>query len=252
MVEPDAENINNPGNGAGSGVTDVAMLVKKHNATIKVILDLPQSEQKQFFIDHGIDPQKLISEHYPDLVKRSEELRLKNQDATRKASKAGKIALFATGIPLAFLNKKYFSNQPFVKWLAVIGGSLTSGILTYFAATKILTRDIRVPVEKSAFASKKQPAPKASEELAMAARKAMERELAVILENDELNDKVYVIADGIETTANYKKALSEDREFAAKFRQQQGKAQNQQSGSHVQKLNDQDAANAANQHVSVH
>lgn len=158
---------------------DMAALIHKHRPAINRVLDTldmidssQQSEiQKEEFRKRGVDPDALMENYRDTLVKDALELREKNETASRWVRGISLTSMVATLAAFIPLDKKLFINQNPVKWLFGACSAITMGVFTNFVTTKWLTSSIRQASETG---------------LSIAGRDAMERELAVLLEKEEI------------------------------------------------------------------
>ncbi|HEU5048143.1 MAG TPA: hypothetical protein VFT64_09915 [Rickettsiales bacterium] len=188
MAELPEKNANPPTQG---DTMDLAALVKKHGSAIDHLIE-SQDRQKEYFKDHGIDPDTLMKEHYSDLVNRSDALVEQNNQIYKKAGQIGTAATAAAVVGMSLVPKKHFSDKSAVKTAAVAFTGFVVGTLSYMGAMASLTRNIRISEVRSAFSERtKHPPHRASEKLGMESREALKRELAVLLENDERNGITY-------------------------------------------------------------
>lgn len=250
MAESPANNQNLP----TGGTVDTTTLVQKHVNAIDHLLE-SQDRQKTYFKDHGIDPDKLMTEHYSDLVKRSEALVAQNEAINKKAGTIGTWTTALSVLGLSLIPKRFFNDRSLVKAAAVAFGAFMTGTVTYMGTMLSLTRNIRISEVKSAFSERTaHPAHRASEKLTMEAREAVKRELAVLLENDErsgISYDEYLAAKGVKQiggSAQESDKNRPDRNTSDKFADKVGQSDRKPSvpaGSHADQVKAQEPAVAA-------
>lgn len=119
-------------------------LVQKHATEIynEIKQNKTIEQQKQLWLDNGIDPDMLMAS-YPELIEKSELLRKDNIVKTRKAKNIGEITTLGALTTLLLLPNRIYNNNPLVKAVFSALGAMSSGVLTYLGATRILTRENR-------------------------------------------------------------------------------------------------------------
>lgn len=144
-------------------------LIEKHNEKIDRSIGYDSDTQQARLKLFGHDP-AAIAAHYPELQKKSEELRAQNDAIQKSAGTAGLVAFAATAAVTGFLAfKKKISKNPVIAGIAALFSSITAGFAANFLTDKMLGNRVR----------------EESKDLAIAARKADERELAVYMEDTQ-------------------------------------------------------------------
>lgn len=162
---------------------NIPALIEKHAKKIDSAVgndsDTQQARLKLF--DH--DPQAMQA-HYPELQKKSQELKERNDVLQKSAATAGWAAFAATALATGYavFKKKAIENK-LIGAIAVTFTSITAGFAANYATDRLLGKRIR---EESA-------------DVAKASRLAYERELGVYMED----------------TANKKAAMSDDEKKMA-------------------------------------
>lgn len=116
-------------------------LVEKHAKEIygQARQNRSAEQQKQFWRDNGIDPEKLAAS-YPELFEKSELLRKDNIIRTRKARNFGEIVALGTLTTALMLpTDKVYNNNPFVKAVFSAFAAIGAGALSHWGATWKLT-----------------------------------------------------------------------------------------------------------------
>ena len=146
---------------------NIPALIEKHSAKIDSAVgkDSDTQQARLRLFDH--DPQAMQA-HYPELQKKSQELKERNDALQKSAATAGWTAFAATAAITGYAAmKKKISPSNLIQGIVVTLTSITAGFAANFATDRLLGKRIR---EESA-------------DVAKASRLAYERELGVYMED---------------------------------------------------------------------
>lgn len=181
---------------------NIPALIEKHSAKIDSAVgkDSDTQQARLRLFDH--DPQAMAA-HYPELQKKSQELKERNDALQKSAATAGWTAAIATAAITGFAAmKKKISPSNLIQGIVVVLTSITAGFAANFATDRLLGKRIR----------------EESSDVAEAARKAYERELGVYMEDtatrlaalpDSEKKAAEVLHASISKIAEDKKAIPE-------------------------------------------
>jgi hypothetical protein len=142
-------------------------LIAKHRKQIDAVLGLDAQAQMQAVAALGIDPIGL-EKHYNNLEVKNSELQRLDDAANKKTAVTGWIS-FAGGLVGAFAIRKRVSESKLVQGFTTGLSGLAAGLAGTFVGSRVFAGRIRDE----------------SRQLALEARGALERELAVTFENRE-------------------------------------------------------------------
>lgn len=152
-----------------------ALLAKHHDKIDRAVANDPDTQKRRLeLFEH--DPQK-IAAHYPELQQRSEELREQNLAIQKTSATVGWATFAATAAGTAYaISKKKLGESKLIQSIVMSVSSVIAGLGANFITDRLLGKRVR---EESA-------------DLAIASRKAYERELAVYMEDTEnrVNDRL--------------------------------------------------------------
>lgn len=142
-------------------------LIAKHRKQIDAVLVLDSRAQMQAVAQLGIDPVAL-EKHYSNLVEKNDQLVREDDVANRKTAITGLIST-AAGLAVAFAFRKNIAESVLVQGFTVGLSGLAAGLGGTFVGSRLFSGRIRDE----------------GKQLAIEARGALERELAVAFENRE-------------------------------------------------------------------
>ena len=148
---------------------DIPSLMDKHHEKIDRAIGYDSDTQQKRLVLFEHNPAKMAA-HYPELQKKSEELREENLAVKSTSAAVGWLALASTAVATGYAaSKNKISENKLIQGVAVVLSSVTAGLATNFLTDRLLGSKLR----------------KESTELAFASRKAYEQELAVYMEDTE-------------------------------------------------------------------
>jgi hypothetical protein len=174
MADPETKPVDDP---AMLLQPNYPALIEKHRAEIERIMMLtPEEQEKELSTRYGLDPHK-IENHYKDLQMLGAELRHQGASANRKTL-ALAITAFSAGATASIVKRKAIHESGLVQ--AIVGSlvAFSAGFVATLAGTSLFAGNLK----------------KEGKALAIEARDAFEREMAVAIENKQRADAAASLA----------------------------------------------------------